>query len=197
MNRIAFIVGHTESSKGALLYTGQYEYELNTIVACLVQKNFTYDSLRTFWKDRLSFVEEVKDFNPDLIIELHINAFELRANGCEALVLSTSLESKYEAKDLLKEFNKRFNIVSRGEKTLTHNTERGYHNIKDFELWPMVLFEPCFGNFKTSDSKKIVGNPEAYANFLVDYCRFKLNIQPKVTQNIIDKMTGLIQSWFN
>jgi N-acetylmuramoyl-L-alanine amidase len=196
MERIAIIVGHTEAMPGAKLYNGQYEYEFNTIAVCLVQKKFLLGQVQTFWKDFGNYIHEVKKFRPDLIIELHINAFIELAYGCEGFVLQSSLKSKYEAQILLEKFETSFKIKSRGIKTLTRGGERGFFNLKVFEEIPMVLFEPCFGNFKTRDSKKIIEDVEGYANFLIDYLNLRLGIEEKTRQNAMDKMISIMKSWF-
>lgn len=195
--RIAIIVGHSELKPGAQLYNGQYEYEFNSIVAALIQKNFTYDTLRVFWKDMPGFEDEVLSFHPDLIVELHLNAFKLKAYGCEALYLESSLESKYEANLLLNEFESYYKIKKRGAWGLTRSSERGHANLELFQYYPIFIFEPCFANYKTSDSEKIVEDPEKYAQFLTDYFCFKLGIINKTRQNIMNKMISIVKSWFN
>lgn len=195
MNKIAFIVGHNETAQGAVSFTGQTEYEFNYKVARNVCQRFSDQNVQYFTKTT-GYVKRVKDFGPDLIIELHFNAFSKKAYGCEALTLAGSNEQEYEAQNFINEFVKRFGIKSRGVKLLQAKNDRGFRNFNGLRQFKMFLFEPCFGNFKTKDSTKIIENWEDYANFLADYIDCKLGFSEIVTKSIITKMIEMIRSWF-
>lgn len=193
MKKIAFIIGHNKEAKGAVAYNGKFEYDFNCQVAMGVCSWFSDDQVQWFIKT-VNYTQMVKNWNPDLIIELHFNSFQKPAMGCEALVLKDSQNSNLEAEYLLKVFNQRFKIKSRGVKKLTNRLERGYRNFNGFKDHTMILFEPCFANFKTADSEKIIGDQKAYAEFLVDYCKFKLGHSDTVNKTIIYKLANFIKA---
>lgn len=192
MNKIAFIVGHKLTDQGAINFLNETEYEFNSLIAQYVKKRIT---IEVFHKTT-NYVKRINEYNPDLIVELHFNSFNKKAYGCEALALETSLQSILDANKFIKEFNKRFKIKNRGVKLLSSKNNRGFTNFNGLRKYPMFLFEPCFANFKTKDSEKIIINWQDYGDFLVDYCNFYFGNSKKVTDNILDKMIVLIQSWF-
>lgn len=194
MKRIALIVGHKLTAQGAVNYLNETEFEFNLKIAHYVNQWFSSENYQFFVKST-GYVKKVKEFNPDLIIELHFNAFSLKAYGCEALALKSSPEGIQEAKNFIGEFNKRFRIKKREVQELQSKFQRGYPNFNGLRNIPMFLFEPCFANFETKDSKKIIGNWQDYGQFLVDYINFKLGFSEKVNKNILTKMVELIQSW--
>jgi len=194
LKKIAFIVGHKLTAQGAVNYLNETEWEFNSSIANYVKSNFSTDQFRVFIKTT-HYVKKVKEFNPSMIIELHFNAFELKAYGCEALALENSPESIYEANNFINEFNKRFKIKKREVLELQGKFDRGFANFNGLRAYPMFLFEPCFANFKTKDSIKIIENWQDYGDFLIDYCNFYFGNKDKVTVNILDRMIAIMQSW--
>lgn len=195
MKRIAFIIGHSLASPGAVSYLGESERFFNSKIADRLSGYFNDDVFRWYVKED-HYVQLVKDFNPDLIIELHFNAYHVKAYGCEAITFFNDSRAEYEANELLKLFSERFNIRNRGTKIVQFKYQRGFKNFYELREFPMVIFEPCFGNFKTKDSEKIIGNPHTYAEFLVEYINFKLGLTDKVNKTFLDKLIDQVRSWF-
>lgn len=191
MKKVALIVGHTASNQGAVNYLNETEFEFNSYIASYVKFHYPFYSLSVFEKKR-DYVKKIKEFNPTLIIELHFNAFESKAYGCTALCLETSQDSKIEAKTMLKKFSKHFKIKNRGIVELKSKNDRGFRNFNGLRDYPMFLFEPCFANFKTKDSEKIIENKEGYTRFLVEHIDNYLLEEKEVS--IMNKMIALMQS---
>lgn len=194
MKKIAFIVGHSLTAQGATNYLNESEYRFNFKVAEYVCKYFNYKQVTWFVKTD-NYILHVKAFNPDLIIELHFNAFSQPVFGCESLCLQYPNRIKI-SKNFNEEFSKRFNIKNRGTRILSSKHDRGFRNLQPFTQYNMFIFEPCFANFKTSDSVKIIENWQNYAHFLIDYCNYYLGYEKRVTKNPFTNMIDTIQSWF-
>jgi len=189
--KIALIIGHTKRQPGATNYQGETEFEFNSSVCARVSMAFDSDDLRIFDKSD-HYQKRVEAFNPDLIVEMHFNAFKSPAFGCEAQVLKSNTEAREHAEYLLKAFYKRFRIKNRGVKTLNTKDDRGFQNLYKFKERTALIFEPCFANFETKDSKKIIGDFNGYCDFLIEYFH-KLQ---KEKHNVLTKMIELIQSIF-
>lgn len=159
MKKLALVVGHNKEDQGAYNYLNETEYVFNSYIAHRVNMYFG-DEVQMFLKDD-EWKEALAKYSPQFLIELHFNAFSKKAYGCEGLTIKTS-----EAWDkLLENFSKEFNIKNRGLKELTQCTDRGWKNLVQYRC-PAIIFEPCFANFKTEDSEKIIENPEKYIQFL-------------------------------
>jgi len=193
MKKVVLLIGHNKDSQGALDYNGTSEYTFNKIVASKVQENL-YGDIWTFTKGEYNY-ESIRKINPDLVIELHFNSYPGPIFGSECIVLND--EKCFEAAThFQKYFNKRFDISSREIKVVMGRHQRGYKNLLKLGGIPSFIFEPCFANFETIDSEKIIGNPDDYVDFLTDYISFYLGKQDKVNYNVYEKMIGLIQSWY-
>jgi len=188
--KIALIVGHNQTLQGAINYLGESEFQFNLKVCQYIYENSNKENISVFLKDA-DYVERINDYHPDLIVELHFNAFTTEILGSEALVLKGDDKSQLEAHNLLNKFKDEFDIKVRGIKYL-QKYHRGFKNFQGLDHFPMVLFEPCFANFKTKDSTKIMENWKEYAQFFIEY----FDKSEKVNDNIMTKMIELIQSWF-
>ena len=99
MKKLGIIVGHTAKASGAVNYKGESEYYWNARIAYKMKKiileKYIGVTPRVFARDvgGMSGVadEMVKDFLPDLSIELHFNAYHKPAYGCEILVYKDSM----------------------------------------------------------------------------------------------------------
>ena len=176
MHKIALIVGHELKGrkKGAKNYLGEYESEYNNRVALKVQESF--EECRLFYRDgktRKQTGKEVQDYNPDLSIELHFNAFHKPAFGCEVLALEDDLISQTFAKKLATVISDNMDIRLRHGSGLLKigRLGRGYSNLKhaksDHKPYPVVLVEPCFANIRTKESEKFFEDPSDYIRCLV------------------------------
>jgi N-acetylmuramoyl-L-alanine amidase len=93
MKRIALVVGHSEDSQGAVNESsGVTEWNFNTtLVNCIWAKLCGLsgcDNVEIFHRTAgiRDLVRRVNEWNPDLAIEFHCNAFNGKASGTEMLV---------------------------------------------------------------------------------------------------------------
>lgn len=201
LNRIAIIVGHSETDPGAMGYNGVSEYDFNQKIAHRVKNHLVRmgtSRVEVFFKSG-DYVKRVRDYNPELIIELHFNALNGSAPGVgygsEALVIAGDSRAISEANLLLSEFKKRFGIKPRGVLQLVNKNQRGFRNFNGLRDIPMFIFEPCFGDEKTRESEKIIEHPDKYAAFLIDYFNYRLGFSDKITSNSFDKMLAMVRAW--
>jgi hypothetical protein len=200
---ICIIVGHTINGKdkGAVAYDGTNESAFNDGVAKKIKAYFEEHKvncdIEIFYRDNQTFVQigkKMAELEPLLSIELHFNAFSKPAYGCECLALANDKKSSDFAKDIMKEFEKKFNIKRRGQAGLLPIGVggRGFNNLnlvrKEFNSKlltniPVVLIEPFFANFKTKESEPFISTKgHDYAMFLCDYfiSKFDLNLVPEI-----------------
>lgn len=192
MRKVAIIVGHNKDEQGAWNYLHETEYEFNSYIGKRVNQYFK-DEVQLFLKDG-EWEQSLDHYHPDLVIELHFNSYQTKAYGCEALALKSDHKAIKTAENLLRSFESRFKIRSRGVKFVSHG-DRGYRNLISYS-YPAILFEPCFANFFTKDSKKIIEDPENYISFLKDFISTELGIRKKVNYNIMDKLIAIIKGEF-
>lgn len=195
LKKVALLIGHNATDKGAVAFNNESEYDFNLKIALEVSKEFSLSQLQIFTK-KDDYISRLNLFNPDLVIELHFNAFRTKANGCEALALKTSPDSIIQADKFINDFSQYFLIKSRGVKQLDNMDDRGFFNLNELRQFNSFIFEPCFANFETRDSIKIITNWEDYVEFLVEWISFYIGVETNSRQNIMAKMIGMIQSWF-
>ena len=152
MKKLAIVIGHTDSAKGArLTYPFEFiqEYEYNTILAGLIKMyglDFGKLDIKIFLRDGKGIVrtyDEVERWQADLSIELHFNSFSGNAEG------STVLYGSIPRSNLLAEMaNENINMVmenrDRGAKFIGIS-ERGGMNVNSGQV-PRILIEPFFGS---------------------------------------------------
>jgi len=174
--KLAFIIGHCPAKPGAKLYNGQTEfsYHLNLLGRYLVPRLETmatqYD---IFWRPGnknyraaiSSLAKRVNEWNPDMAIELHINALNGRdkIRGHEFLYnhsVSQSYGLRYS--DALQALG-----IRRRRSVQAISGTRGAYNLLSLKC-PGILLEPCFGDTENEDSIEIVGKPEQYAEILAE-----------------------------
>lgn len=189
--KIVIIVGHSTKDGGAVAYNGEQEFAYNSKVANLVKT--ILDQTSNFECKILSrnpnhpyrhamqvLAQEIKIWKADFSLELHFNAAEGKAYGCEILLN----EDHPNADKLIKiadkwtdDLAKEFNLVERGRYKYKDGTfgdgvkllksgERGYYNMH--YLHPQVpislLIEPMFANLKTKESEQFFG-PDGYKKY--------------------------------
>ena len=201
--RIAIIVGHSIDNQGAIAYNGISEYEFNKQVSEYMDEEIDENSpiiIDIFWRDwtGMTFDDLIYEINIrkeyDMSLELHFNSFFQTVKGCECLILKDAKEESRIFADILtdelqKEYgiNQRHKIKVYDEKKQSYlidgvkevgEGDRGWYNLEDLDMQANIpinlLFEPCFGNMETEQSKLIIEDPKRYAKFLVRTIKNKL-----------------------
>jgi len=200
---IGIIVGHTQNAKGAVSYSGVSEYDYNIEVAKQVTniinsqtsheasfhtRNNGYNAINNFYKDKNVF----------LSLELHFNSYSKPAYGMEMLVLEGN--SFDLADNIISRLAKYYNIKERansGVKDLSR-AQRGAWCLSSVDhAKHKMLIEPCFANFKTSDSEKFFepGCRQRYAIQLAEaiITACDLTFEKNPNQDIIDMLHKCIK----
>lgn len=94
MNKLALVIGHSEQSQGATnKASGVTEYGWNDVfVHRIAQKIWNEHNnipdTRIFQRGLgiRDLVKRINDWNPDLAVEFHLNAFDTQVSGTEMLV---------------------------------------------------------------------------------------------------------------
>ncbi len=192
MKRLALIVGHSGTRRGANNYLGESEYTFNSRIGKKVVElcNDEYQSLlevkgfKRFGGPYKDLCPSIKLFKPDVTLELHFNAFSGKAYGVEMLVYKDGPRAHDNAimADIFTDlFAEEYGVRERHTHRLDDNSEtdgvkymsegRGVHNLKtmhdDCGVPFAMLFEPVFANFETSESKAVFEDEDRYINFLV------------------------------
>jgi len=184
--RIAFIIGHTESSgqgAGAVAPLNQSEFVYNSDIASRAQSygQARGHNIEVFTRPSRGYsgiveaYEEVKDFEPDCAMELHFNAFNGRVRGSEILLASANdLSGTYEVQlsrllqdGMMTVFGRR-GRQDRGLKERPRTTrERGWFNVNQTKLFPSVLLEPFFGD-NSAEATIAKAKRQEYSEMLIE-----------------------------
>lgn len=161
MKLINISIGHSLKEQGATTKDGKTtEYLFNFALAQLVRDELIKLGYRVVITNRLTdgggtgMTADVKAINAtdaDISVELHCNAFNTNAQGCEMLYWCRSANGKRLAQCLQ---NKVVNVLgnaNRGIKSI-NSKGRGAKVLKETSM-PMVISEPFF-----------IDNPEDYHN---------------------------------
>jgi N-acetylmuramoyl-L-alanine amidase len=166
IDKVGIIVGHTAKSPGAVITNGETvtnEYLYNSAVVAELVKNGCLDFYTT--RDNGGIQQATRNIiheEIDLSIELHTNAFNRQAYGCEALYYTQ--QSKRPAELFCQYFCDFFDRKNRGAKDVVKNG-RGVYNLQLLEDIPYaVLVEPFFG-----DNQREFISVKDYASFLIDF----------------------------
>ena len=174
--RIAFIEGHGDKS-GNGIDTGSVHYNGKT------ELTYTREVTKRLIERRAEIKHEIEIFKqfptvgecakqviawkPSVSFELHTNAFNGKAKGCQSQVLSNDLASFAYAKKLSEAFCKKFGRVLRDGDGVVEmgRKERGIYNLSVVEPLPAsILFEPFFG-----DNKQDYVQVEEYVSFWIEF----------------------------
>ena len=146
--KIAFVIGHTKLRKGAkseYLNISEYdlyrkhEYKLKNYGDVFYHNNFTF----SYSKRQKETAIKTKDY--DLVIELHFNAANGSANGCEALYYYTNTQTRRISDLFCIEYTNITETRNRGSKPLKDTTQRGFGFV--FSQKPnAIILEPFFGD---------------------------------------------------
>ena len=145
--KIILIVGHRESSQGAMNSKSKItEFKYNSVLASKIKEMCNHECVIAFRDDEeegyYRLPSQVNSLNGDLIISLHCNAFNKKASGHEVLYWHNSVKSKYYAKIFNKMLDKVIGNTDRGIKPIKHG-DRGSNILRRTNA-PCILIEPFF-----------------------------------------------------
>lgn len=165
MKKVALVVGHKPSSRGAYNETSDvYEFDFNDKLVEAVEEELTFG-----WFDKVESVIIYRDTytglpgkidaeNPDFIVSFHCNAFNKKAGGTEVLYYHKSKKGKKMADILQKHFLRRLGLKDRGVIGKTAEDRGGY--LLRYTNAPCVIAEPFFidndDEYNSADFDKLV-----------------------------------------
>jgi len=172
IKNVAIIIGHGAGDSGAV-GNGTNEFAYNSKVAQLVLESKEHGkNIKLFWRDSrgISGVNgDVKKYNDDLSIELHLNSYNGSAKGCEVLTLAKDEVSIKIARDFSDKFCAKFNRIKRdgdGVKELNPKDRGHYSLLSVNDPPPSILVEPFF-----IDNTNEFIQPEVYAKFIIEWLK--------------------------
>lgn len=166
--KIAFVVGHEMSAKGAWNYD-KTEQEYDFFKDVLSQVVSRTESTAMFLRDGTSIrgaIDKAAAWGADIIIECHWNAFNGIVQGSEALSFSASNEL---AREFLVAWCNDTGLFNRGVKKRTAK-QAGYTSVQRIHdrVRQGFLWEAFFG-----DEPKGFQNREVVINFLIKWVNEK------------------------
>ena len=153
---LGIIVGHTRKARGAVFNNASFknEYDYNSKVAEIAEKyaNLNFKNVlktHVIFRDSIGITgayNKAKEFDCDMVIELHFNAFNSKVSGTETLCTPDVGDKAFakEMQDMQCNVFKR-NGNSRGVKVLSLGA-RGAKNIYSYPAGYNCLVEPFFGD---------------------------------------------------
>lgn len=177
-----FVVGHNESSQGAVNYLGESEWIFNQRIAKKASKKLASHGVRSaiifrntgsYSSQVASVKSQVERIGAKFAFCLHFNdASSIKASGCEVLIRNTSSPDDEMVADYITDLlNERFGIPERGDDgiKIVSSGHGGYGMLNGlYEVGCLaVLPEPCFCRNR-EEAKKIFENEDAYVDVLVE-----------------------------
>ena len=177
IEKVGVIVGHTAKAPGARIVatdgrvTSEYEYHKSVMTIALSKQNSLGSLAPMFnelvFRDNIGIAgatNKIIESGVDLSIELHTNASNGNAVGCEAFYYMPNSKSICEYYCEL--FCERFKRKNRGAKDIKKNG-RGVTNLSLLQDIPYsILVEPFFG-----DNKDEYISKNDYASFLAEFVK--------------------------
>ncbi len=150
IKKVAIIVGHGNGDPGAEGWNGMSEFSYNSYVAEELFKAVKTKELKIFYRGEGGIGEVCKramNWKGDITIELHLNAFNCKAKGCEVLSLDKDAISFKPAKDFADKFCKKFSRILRDDDGVMEikKGDRGHYSLSHLDdPAPSILVEPFF-----------------------------------------------------
>lgn len=171
IKRIALLVGHGNGDSGAVGFNRVEEHAYNSFIAEFVAQSDLNKQVKVFYKSKSGWIgtyPKVRLFKPDLTIELHLNAANGKAVGCEVLCLEGDNNSAVIGKQFALDFTTQFGRRMRGDKGIKwiDSSGRGYGNLVAAKAVSpkAILVEPFF-----IDTPSEWITQYEYGNFLVKF----------------------------
>ncbi len=187
---IGIIVGHNNSSSGAVNYLGESEYTFNSRIALKLKRKLEdFVNVSIYKRPSGSYSHQVNSITNQLancmhkaVISLHFNSAGPSARGCEVLIPSTPSPRDNELADAITdELNEKLGISERRDDGVfvisrSHRGASMAYKVNSMGF-TFCLVEPCFGDTRTSESIKIFENEDSYVDALaVSILRFLANL---------------------
>ena len=172
IKKIAIIVGHGNGDSGAGGWNGVEEFAYNSQVAKIIEASDIGKQKQIFWRGSSGIVgvaAKAMAYGPDMTIELHLNAYNGVANGCEVLCLNGDPKSGALGRSFAKSFTDKFGRKLRRELGINwiNSGDRGGTSLKAVSAAKYsILVEPFF-----IDTPSEWIDPKVYAEFIVNWLR--------------------------
>lgn len=171
--KIAICIGHNNRAQGMFSKRlNATEYEFNTRVANIIKDEIGKDATVFNRRQNSGYNAEITELANrvnsqkfDLAIELHFNAFNEKANGCEALYFHKSIKGKEYAESFCKVISNEYGSINRGAKPLSLVSQNGYGFVQKMKA-PSLILEPFFGDHP--EAEKFI-NVQRYACAVVEW----------------------------
>lgn len=168
--KVALVLGHsfTGADKGAY-GNATNEVAYNSAVMDMVKNNLAEKVTVVKGSSSANAASRAKAFLPTVVIQMHLNAYNGQARGCEVLVIDGNSKSYDIAEKFAKEFTTTFTNVplrrveTKGKKMLKAN-DRGVASLVSSGDVKKMLVEPFF----IDNSSNFVPK-EKYAEFLTKF----------------------------
>lgn len=181
--KIAFVVGHSQKSQGAVDVNGLQEWSFHLPVAekCVAIAVARGHEAAMFLRPNggyttamAALVKEINAYQPDLVVSLHFNATPTHTvSGTEALHWPGSEGGEPLAKALAEEVSKALGTRNRGAKAQTHSHSSKplpLYILKDTDAWASIV-ETHFGDVASDVAKAMAGRQSgALARAIVAGC---------------------------
>jgi N-acetylmuramoyl-L-alanine amidase len=170
IKKIAIIIGHGAGDSGAIGWNNVEEFAYNSEVAKHLLESVHGKELKAFFRTKSGINgvgKLVSEWCPDLSIELHLNAFNGVANGCEVLCLKGDEESAKIGRSFASSFTKIFGRRLRQEEGIKFlvGGDRGKQCLSSIDSnIKRILVEPFY-----IDNKDEWVSLVEYASFLASW----------------------------
>ena len=178
MLKVALIIGHNAKFQGAKSYNGTYEWSWNVDLLRYLLPKFKSGvcDIKPMWRSSLLAYTDgtdelidlsIRPFEPDLVIELHLNAFDGVTEIPRAECIIGDQKNAETFADIWRE-NMRKTFSTDPKKIKSKDHSRGRYGIKNISLTgvPVLILEPCFADTRNALSEKVIEDPASYAEVL-------------------------------
>jgi len=145
--KIGFVIGHTPFNKGAYSkYLNSSEWDFyNSFFDKLnaVGNVFIHDNDYGYTSRQKEMAKKTRDF--DIVFELHFNASNGSAHGCEALHYHLNETAKKICVAFCEDYTCQTGAKNRGAKKLVNSGDRGYGFVY-YQKPTAIILEPFFGD---------------------------------------------------
>lgn len=173
-NEVAIVIGHDKMRPGAYsLYLGMSEYIYNTEVAqylACVADVYKRPLAGNYKKQMEQLASQINKKPYKLVVELHFNAFNKKASGCEAVIYKGNSFTAAVGDRFCQLVTKKYATKNRGVKEVSNPNDRGYWFLQKMKA-PAIILEPFFGDNEEALKFK---NPGALAEIIKQLlCEFQ------------------------
>jgi N-acetylmuramoyl-L-alanine amidase len=164
MNKIAIVVGHDKIEQGAYSHLLKHsEFSYYSELVKLLPFDIYFRSTKGSYMDKMrELAKQINGKGYTLVVELHFNMFNGKANGTEALYHHKSTIGKRYAEIYCQNVVKEYGTVNRGAKGISGGNGFGFVSLMDA---PAIVLEPFFGDNKESLNFKDLNK---HAKLLID-----------------------------